>query len=187
MYHVGGPGAPLEGGEGNARERHPSAGVGSNSSNIPARLPLASSGEERAANAFTFGAFVPPPNAPSNLYPSVGPAASNSNSASTASGLTAPSSASAAGGGDPTATTMSAIPEGGHINGVKRSASEMDAHGSAPPPDAADHSAPVTTTATPGSARRTLKGKGAKDAEKEKEKKTRSKAACAGCKSVKQK
>jgi hypothetical protein len=33
---------------------HPSAGVGSNSSNIPARLPLAPSGEERAANAFTF-------------------------------------------------------------------------------------------------------------------------------------
>ena len=188
MYHVGGTGVPLEGGEGNARERHPSASGGSNSSRIPTRLPLAPSGEERAANAYTYGTFVPPANAPSNLYPGVGPAALNSNSASTARSLTAPS-ATSAGGGDPSVATMSAIREGGHINGVKRSASEMDAHGSAPPPDAADHSAPVTTTATatPGNPRRTSKGKGAKDAEKEKEKKTRSKAACAGCKSVKQK
>lgn len=161
----------------------------SNSLSVPARVPLAPSGEDRAANAIPYGAFAQPATTPSNLYPSIGPAALNSNSVSTARGFTAPGTTGAGCGGASVAT-MSAIPEPGHINGVKRNASEMDAHGSAPSPDAADHSAPVTTTAaagTPGNARRTSKGKGAKDAEKEKEKKTRSKAACAGCKSVKQK
>lgn len=113
-----------------------------------------------------------------SLYASVGTAPFDPNSVSAAA-LTGPD------GGGGNTIAMSGI-ELDHRNGVKRSASEMNGHSAAPESD------PATSTAAAapaggggGSSRRSGKGKSAKDAEKEK--KTRSKAACAGCKSVKQK
>ncbi|GAA5886235.1 hypothetical protein JCM3774_003819 [Rhodotorula dairenensis] len=136
-----------------------------------------------AADGVSLSAFMQPPAttaAAGSLYTPVGTAPNyDPNSVSTAA-LNGPD-----GGGG---VAMSGI-QVDHRNGVKRTASEMNGQSIATESDPAATTTAAAATAMSGggagSSRRGGKAKSAKDAEKEK--KTRSKAACAGCKSVKQK
>ncbi|GAA5982132.1 hypothetical protein JCM10908_004753 [Rhodotorula pacifica] len=152
---------------------HPSAGASSSSASRPdsSRGPTAN-GHGAAPGAIT----TPTTQAINNLYASPATAAPGF-----ASNAALPSGGNPGTGG------------GEYKGGVKRSASDMQAQsGSARGSDTPMGTVPAVAASGGGaggggnsSSRRSGKSKSAKDAEKEK--KTRSKTACAGCKSVKQK